>query len=225
METRFQTSFIPKKPLPSVGGASASVGIPSAPRRKNTSFFMGFAAFVFILSLAGVGAAYGWKAVLKSSQESYKKQLAEREKQFNLDLIEQLKQVNVKIDLGKSLLANHIAASQIFDIISRLTIENVRFLSMDVTAPANPADGMKISMRGYGSSFSAVAFQSDVLGQLEQYGLRRVVKNPILSDPALDQGGTVAFGFTATIDPAGISYEKLISSTAASAATSSPSGQ
>ncbi len=65
-------------------------------------------------------------------------------------------------------------------------------------------------MKGYGSSFSAVAFQSDVLGKLVDYGLRGIVKNPILSDPSLDVNNSVSFGFTATIDPSTLSYEKSL---------------
>ena len=180
------------------------------PRRHTSSLFMTLAVFLFIASLASAGGMYFWKSVLLSSQEGYKIQLAEREKQFNADLIEELKRQNVKIDLAKGLLKNHMAMSQIFDIVGRLTIESVRFLSMDVSSGVEPGEGVKVSMKGYGTSFSAVAFQSDVLGQLEEYGLRKIVKNPILSDPALDGNGTVSFGFSATIDPVNLSYEKSI---------------
>ncbi len=213
METKFQTSFIPKKPLIPPGGMS---GLNTSPRRHTTSLFMSLAVILFILSLLAAGGMYFWKSYLLSSQASYKTQLAERERQFNADLIEELKRQNVKIDLAKQLIGNHLAVSQIFDIIGRLTIENVRFLSMDLTAGANSGEGIKVAMKGYGTSFSAVAFQSDVLGQLEQYGLRKVVKNPILSDPALDSSGTVSFGFSATIDPASLSYEKSVTAEASS---------
>jgi hypothetical protein len=85
---------------------------------------------------------------------------------------------------------------------------------MDVITPVNQTEDIKVSLKGYGTSFSAVAFQSDVLGQLEQYGLRKIVKNPIISDPSLDQRGTVSFGFTASVDPKSVLYEKLVSSDA-----------
>ncbi len=205
METKFQTSFIPKKPFTQVGGLN-----PQAPRGHTSSLFMTLATLLFIASLVAAGGMYFWKSYLLSAQDSYKTQLATREKQFNTTLIEELKAQNVKIDLAKGLIANHIATSQIFDIIGRLTIESVRFLSMDLSAGTNPGDGVKISMKGYGTSLSAVAFQSDVLGQLEQYGLRKVVKNPILSDPSIDTNRTVSFGLSATVDPASLSYEKSL---------------
>ena len=207
METKFQTSFIPKKPLMP---ASSAFNAP-APRRHTSSLFMSIASLLFIVSIAAAGGMYFWKSSLESSQQAYKDQLVEREKLFNVDLIEELKRQNVKIDLAKELVANHIAMSQIFDVIGRLTIEKVRFLSMDVSA-GTPTEGIKISLKGYGTDFRVVAYQSDVLGQLEQYGLRKIVKNPILTDPSLDGAGTVSFGFSATIDPSNLSYTKSVTS-------------
>ena len=218
METRFQTSFIPKKP------AISTIGDVSAPkRRRGTSIFMIIATMLFILSLVAAAGAYAWKQYLLSSQESYKSTLSTREQQFNTDLISQLKGENVRIDLAKQLLQNHMALSQIFNIIGRLTIEDVRFMSMDVTAPTSGNDGVKVSLQGYGTSFSAVAFQSDVLNDLDQYGLRKVVKNPILSNPSAGSNNTVSFGFSATIDPSSLSYENSVVPSAA--ATAPPQNQ
>lgn len=200
METKFQTSFIPKKPLIPMSGLT-----PAAPRRS-VSLFMVIAVLLFIASIAAAGGTFFWKSYVDSSQVKYKEELALREKQFNPNLIEDLKRQNVKIDLGKQLLDNHVAVSQIFDIIGRLTIENVRFTSMDLTVSPQTGEGIKISMKGYGTSLSAIAWQSDVLGKLERYGLRKVVKNPILSDPSLDTNGQVSFGFSASIDPGSLSY-------------------
>ena len=216
METKFQTSFIPKRPIVPVGG----LNMP-APRSHTSSLFMTLAGLIFIISLVSAVGMYFWKSYLLSAQASYKTQLVEREKQFKADLIEELKRQNVKIDAAKQLLASHVAMSQIFDIIGRLTIEDVRFLSMDVSGGKDVNDGVKVSLKGYGTSFSAVAFQSDVLGQLEQYGLRKVVKNPILSDPSLDSTGSVSFGFTATIDPGSLSYAKSITTSDSASSTNS----
>ncbi len=214
METKFQTSFIPKRPLIPTSGLN-----PAAPKRS-FSYFMAIAVLLFIISIGAAGGSYFWKSYLETAQIGYKTQLAQREKQFNPNLIEDLKRQNVKIDTGKQLLANHIAVSHIFDIIGRLTIEDVRFMSMEMTTGATKNEGIKIALKGYGTTLSAVAFQSDVLGQLERYGLRKVVKNPILSDPALDTNGLVAFGMTATVDPVSLSYEKNLA--ASTATTTSP---
>lgn len=214
METRFQTSFIPKKP------ANSTIGGVSAPKHHHgASVFMTISTVIFILSLVGAGGAYVYNQYLISAQGSYEKDLASREQQFNTNLIEQLKSESTKIDLAKQILQNHMALSQIFPIVSTLTTEDVRFLSMDVSSPTHTSGGVTVSLEGYGTSFSAVAFQSDVLNQLDQYGLRNVVKNPILSNPALGTNGSVSFGFTATVDPSNLSYEKSVAPAAAATTT------
>jgi hypothetical protein len=229
METKFQTSFIPKKPM-------TPAGVPAGrPRVHGTSsIFMTLSTLVFIISLLGAGGAYARKYILTSSQVKYKDDLATLEKGFNIDQINQLKQINVKIDLAKKLLANHLAASQIFDDISQVTIESVRFSSLDITTPnfqAGRNGDLAISLNGYSTSFSALAFESDVLGHLEQYGLRNVIKNPIVSNPTLNQNGTVSFGLTATVDANSLSYENSVTgstnATGASATTTpvSPGNQ
>lgn len=203
METKFQTSFIPKKPLVTDQKISSSRG-------AGTSIFMFVAIIIFVVSIAGAVFSILWKNVLVKSQENYKVQLAESEKRFNVSLIEELKKANTKIDLSKQLLKNHLAVSELFSIISKLTIEGVRFNSFEFTAPSKDSDGIKISMRGVGNSFSAIAFQSDVFGQSQKYGTNKILKNPVLSDLSLDQTGNVGFTFSTQINPGDVLYEKVL---------------
>jgi hypothetical protein len=219
METRFQTSFIPKKPFTPVGGLNVQT-----PHHPVASLLMTLSGLVFIVSIVAAGGMYFWKSYLLSAQDTYKTELAEREKQFKPELIEDLKRQNVKIDLARDLLANHLATSMIFDIIGRMTIENVRFSSMDLSVGSNPNDGVKISMRGYGLNLPAIAYQSDVLGQLEKYGLRKVVKNPILSDPTVESDRTVSFGLSAVVDPTSLTYRKSLEVQSGGSASSTDQG-
>lgn len=206
METKFQTSFIPKKPISPAGGFAG--GTSSMPRpHKTSSLFMTLATLLFIVSLAAAGGMYFWKSTLLNAQETYKTELAAQEKRFNTNQIEELKRQDVKITLAQQLLNNHIAASQIFNIIGLMTIEKVRFQSMDLSTGATPGEDVKVTLKGYGTSFKAVAWQSDVLGKLDQYGLRNIVKNPILSDPSLNSNDAVSFGFSATVNPKNLSYQ------------------
>jgi hypothetical protein len=212
METKFQTSFIPKRPTQATIGSVAA-----APRRRSGgNMYMTIAVLAFVGSLAAVGGAYLWKQYLLSAQTTYRQELATREQQFNIDLIAQLKAESVKISLAKQLISNHLSTSQVFSIISRLTAENVRFTTLDMTVPTLPGNDIIVSLSGYGKYFSTVAFQSDVLNQLDQYGLRRIVKNPIISNPALNQDGTVSFGLTAVIDSSSLSYKKSLAGSASS---------
>ena len=51
---------------------------------------MTLATLIFIASLAGAGGVYAYKQYLINDQNTLKQDLATREKQFNVDLIEQL---------------------------------------------------------------------------------------------------------------------------------------
>ena len=214
METKFQTSFIPKKPIVSVGSA----GTNFAPQRKthsNISIFFNIGILLFIVSIGMTIGVFAWKSVTLSSQENLKKQLAQRQSQFQPDLIEELKRTNVKIDIAKKLMSNHLALSNVFAFISHLTAERIRFSSLELSAPGGQSNDIRITMKGVGADLSAVAFQSDVLGQLDKYGLRRIVKNPTLANPALDTTGMVSFDFSAAIDPATVQYANTITGAAA----------
>jgi hypothetical protein len=174
----------------------------------------------FVVSLAGAGFVIFYQNSLLSTQKSYQDTLAKNENQFNPTLIATLQRVNTKIDVSKQLIANHSAVSEIFGIIGALTAQNIQFNSLEYSAPVASTPGSavgatadnlaQISMQGVGTSFSAIAFQSDVFGQSSEYGRNIVIKDPILSDLSLDANGNVEFTFTAGIDPADISYEKIL---------------
>ena len=204
METKFQTSFIPKRPI--VSEQTTHAGGPSV------SIFMLISVILFIVSLAGAGFVVFWQDHLTKQQKEYSDTLTANEQQFNPALIETLGKINTKIDLSKQLLASHLAVSEVFNIVAQLTAEHVRFDSLDFTAPKLPKDSVVITMKGEGVSFDDIAFQSDVFGKSVQYGTNKIIKNPILSDLGLNQNGNVSFTFTTNLDPNDILYTKVLQS-------------
>lgn len=202
MDTKFQTSFIPKKPI--------LMDQKTIKHSGGASVFMFISVIIFILSLAGAGFTFFWKDVLLKQQASYQVELEKAEKRFDIALIEKLKKANTKIDLANQLLKKHIAASEIFDIINSLTTEGIRFDNFEFTSPIATGDLARITVKGTGNSFSSIAWQSDVLGQSIKYGKNKVVKNPVLGDLILDEKGNVGFTLTAGFNPDDIYYEKVL---------------
>ncbi len=202
MDTKFQTSFIPKKPILMDQKVTKHSG--------GGSVFMFISVILFLASVAGAGFTFVWKDILLKQQENYKVELKKAEARFDVELISKLKKVNTKLDLGSKLLKKHLAISEIFAILNSLTTEGIRFTSFEFTAPESEKDLLKISLKGVGNSFSAIAWQSDVFGQSTKFGKNKVVKNPILTDLVLDDKGNVAFTFTASLDPSDVSYEKVL---------------
>lgn len=217
MDTKFQTSFIPKKPI---------ISDPNISIRRSgggTSVFMFVGIIIFVLSLAGIGFTIAWKQILLKKQLSLQTELKAKEASFNEPLIDQLKKANTKIDLGSQLLKKHLAVSGLFDIVSQLTIQGVRFTSFEFSSAdtsktsgnsansssgAPASDGIKVTMRGVGNNFSSIAYQSDVLGESEKFGTKKIIKNPIISDLVVDATGKVEFTFTGYVNPDDLLYTK-----------------
>jgi len=202
METKFQTSFIPKKPLIS------DSRIPIA--RGGTNILMIIASILFIISIVGAVFSVLWINILNKDQKNYKDELAKMQDKFPIADIENLKAINKKIELSKKLLKNHMAVEEIFSIIGQLTSENVRFTSFTFTPPTKDADGVNITLNGIAKNYYSIAFQSDVFGQSSKFGTNKILKNPIVSSVSEQLNGTVNFGFNAVINPEDIRYYKIM---------------
>jgi len=202
METKFQTSFIPKKPIL----AQTSV----VHSRSTISLFNMFSILIFILSLAGAGFVVAYQNYLNKTQRQYEQTLQANENQFNPTLIATLQRASNKINTANQLLSKHLAVSQVLAIIAALTAQNITFNSFSYNAPSAANGLATISMRGLASSFSDIAFQSDIFGSAIKYGTNTKVVTPVLSNLGLGQNGGVTFTFTAGIDPSDILYSKFI---------------
>jgi hypothetical protein len=220
MDTKFQTSFIPKKPILMDQKVTHHSG--------GTSVFMFISTIIFIISIAGAGFSIVWKDILLKRQQVYIADLKEAENRFDIATIQKLKVASIKIDTATELLKNHLAVSEVFEIISKLTTDGIRFTSFEFSPSSvgtdgttNNSGGTSIIMRGVGNSFSAIAWQSDVFTKSSKFGTNKVLKNPILSDLKLDpMNGSVEFRLTASIGVQDINYEKILVGDVSTPATS-----
>ena len=191
MENKFQTSFIPKTPLVADQHAGSS--------HSSMSFLTLASLIVFVLSILGAICTFGWTKILLKQQAEDQATLKSTREAFDPALIQELKAVNNRIDAAKALLASHTAVSGLFDIIQALTLQSVRFKQF--TYEYN-TKGIKLTMSGEATSFTAIALQSDVFGK------NQMIKNPILSNLTLGNNGSVTFDFSGTVDPSILAYSK-----------------
>lgn len=205
MEPKFQTSFIPKKQVATIGGTIG--GVSTQPRQKTSlsSAYMALAVILFIVSLLGVAGSFAWKYYSAQQNKNYNEQLAMREKQYKIEEIEKLKTTSVQISTADTLLKNHIAFSKIFDQIGKMAISEVRFMNMDLKV--NDSGKISVNVKGLGKNLPAVAFQSDVLGDLAKYGVSTIFTNPVIQSPGLESTGAIGFGFTADVDRSALLFK------------------
>ncbi len=204
METKFQTSFIPKKPL---------VTDPTKPvvvHRAGISIMMIISIILFITSVGGAVFSVVWIGVLNQAQETYKQQLAESEKRFNISLIEDLKKFSTKIEISKELFQKHLSVSEIFPIINELTIETVKFDSFEFSEPEKGSENIEITMHGVAKNYNSIAFQSDVFGSSDKFGKNKVIKNPVVADLSEEENGEINFTFSGILSSKEVLYEKTV---------------
>lgn len=183
MDTKFQTSFIPKKPvLDSPGRLSPS----------SVSVFLIVAIIIFIVTLSAAGGLYIYRKTLLGRIDTANKLLVKAKNSFESSLIDSVKVLNRRIEAAKQLVTAHTALSPIFDVLEKETLATVRFDSLNYELKDS---GGVLRLGGQGKNFNSVALQSDIFGKDKSF------KSPVFSDLNPDLGGNIVFKFSATIDP------------------------
>lgn len=193
METKFQTSFIPKKPI------TPTVVVTRSP----ISIFFLVSMVLFLGSLLAAGGVLLWQNQLDAKHESLKEELAKQKKQFDSNFLTLLKEKTGKISIAKSLLDNHLAASKIFDMVGSITIENVRYKSFTLKYDPKANSAINISLTGEAKNYETVAYQSDVISE------NKYLRNAYLTNPSLQTNGYVSFSLAGTVDPTLLKYTDL----------------
>lgn len=191
METKFQTSFIPKTTLDPI--ASNTV-------HKPIGFFSFIASIIFFITVLVAGGAFGWNKYLENSKANTKNNLERNIKSFEPQTLDEYVRLNNRIDSAKTLLASHVAVSYIFDFLQEQTIQSVKFT--DFKYETGPDGVATLSMNGQAKSYNAVAYQAEVFGK------ERALRTPLFSNLDLDTFGNVIFNFTTKIDPGFVTYTR-----------------
>ncbi len=198
METKFQTSFIPRKPL--VPNSAAAPVASSGGGSTSILVFIG--VILLLLSVASAIGVFAWEKIEAKKIEENKVALETNRKKFGSD-IEVLKKFNDRINLSKQLVDNHLAVSNIFSILADATVDKVRFTSFSLDIPENPLkDKIEVIMGGEAQSFAGLAYQADVFSENTQ------IRESSISDLSTTDKGNVRFKFNAVIPFEEIVYKK-----------------
>jgi hypothetical protein len=193
MDTKFQTSFIPRKsPVVSAGRMGSSMSI-----------FLIVAIIIFLLTISAAAGVYIYRKVLLTRIDDVNSQLVKAKNFFETSFISKATVLNRRIEASKQLLVAHTALSPVFDLLANETLATIRFdyFNYDVRDGGDAV----LRLSGQGKYFSSVALQSDIFGQ------EKFLKNPVFSDLNPDASGNIVFKFVATVDPKLISYLSTLS--------------
>ena len=191
MEGKFQTSFIPKKPLtPKTQRLDGGISILSL-----------LAGLMLAVSIALAAGVFLYEAYLTKDIVAKKASFKANEEAFDPNSVTTYSTLNRRITVSQALLSKHIAPSSIFDVIDQATLKTVRFMDFNFAYVNDKKVGL--TMKGQAVNYNSVAKQSDVFSENPT---SQFIHNPIFADLDLDAKGNVTFSFTGDIDAQKILY-------------------
>jgi hypothetical protein len=176
------TSFVPKQPV-----------VATRRQRASTSVFAIIAYFVAGVALVAAGLVFAYQAYLTNVRTAKEQQLTSAEAQVNIEVVKDYIRLRNRFRATESLLDGHVAASQFFDVLETLTLQNVRFQALQLAVSEDRS--ASIEMRGVAKSFNALAAESSA------FAAEKRIKRAIFSDIAVDKSGIVTFILRAELDP------------------------
>lgn len=202
MDTKFQTSFIPKQPVTA-----------TAPRTSSgSSIFLLLAIIIFVATLVTSGGLYLYDQKLQSDIKTGSAQLAENQNSFQQVTLDGITRLNDRIDSIAILLKKHISFSNFFANLELSTLQTVRFSTMSYVL--DPMGKVQVTMNGQALNYDAVALQEKALISPSLDG---AFQNPVFGNLNLDASGNVTFNLMMTLNPSSISYYKSIQDAASGA--------
>ncbi|MBU6390192.1 hypothetical protein KGQ31_01440 [Patescibacteria group bacterium] len=190
MDTKFQTSFIPRKTVTKTANF----------RAEPVSLFLLISIIIFILTLASAGAVFVYKRMLIGSIADMDARLSQAKNSFEPSFISTANRLNQRIEAAKKILLAHTVVTPVFDFLANDTLATVRFNDFSYSLDDNGT--ATLSLSGEAKSFDSVALQSDV------FGGEKFILSPVFSDLNPSQNGNIVFKFVGNLDPAFISYKK-----------------
>lgn len=179
METPIQTSFIPKKPM----DTTSSVVSSSRP----TNWILFFATIIFIASLALAVGVYFHRAYLVKQQTALESQIERARASFEPEFVSDIEKLDRKLRAGSEIIDNHITASPVFEILSDLTLKQIRYSEFSFTVDEKNSNQAVVLLSGKADGYRTIALQADL------FASNRNVIDPIFSNLVLDERGQVLF--------------------------------
>ncbi len=192
---KYTTSFIPRK----------AVAVPNTPYVKTggPSLLSLIGFFVFIGAALSAGGVYVWKIQTERTIAAQIETLKKARAEFDENTIKAATRLNDRINAAEQLLDNHIAASQIFDILEKIILSSVRLRNLTYTTDIDGT--INIKANGTAKGFESVVLQSD------QMGLTGLFKDVLFSEVQSAGLNLVTFSMTANVDPKSVLYRKKVS--------------
>jgi len=211
MESDFQTSFIPKKPI---------VQERTTPAYSVNILTLISLPILFFVVL-GTAGMYFYKISLAKKITEMENTLVLARNRFELSRITELQILDKRLRAANEILSKHVATTPIFEALSAITMKTVRYTDFSYTfedasqnqtefgledpGPSGPRINVKMS--GLAVGYRSVALQSDLFNTKEE---GKNFFNPVFSNLRLDDSGHVLFDLEFSVDLSFINYKNTL---------------
>jgi len=190
MDTRIQTSFIPKKPIDRSLSAKASGGI----------FYL-LATTVFVVALILSAGIFGYQKYLEGRIAKMEVDLSQARQSLEPELVDELTRADRRFIAADQIIKNHTTISEFLNMLESLTLQNVSFSSFTYKhAPG----GIKFELLGQARSYATVAYQAKIFAEEARF------VSPQFSELDLNEEGNVLFAVRSGLDIKAVSYTGML---------------
>lgn len=194
-QTKFTTSFIPKKPL-----------TPTVANYKTSSNYLTIVTVAIFLGTLAFGAGvFVYKISAEREIINQIDQLQKTKSEFDVNFIKEATRLNAKITSVKTLIDKHQAPSAVLDLLQKNTLSTVRFNNFKYSTDKTKG-AITIDASGVGLGYPSIVLQSD------EFGKTGALKDVVFSSVQPDEKGSVSFAFKSGIDPSLVLYRKTLAS-------------
>lgn len=160
------------------------------------------AIVVFVASLALLAGSYFYLQYLNNVSASKQAAIKQAESAFDPALIQQLSDLDARMNAAQTILSAHLAPSSFFSALDQTTLQTVSLggLTLDASNPKN----IQLKMSGVAHDVNGIALQADLFSK------GGIITNPIFSGINQQSDG-VHFDMIASVNTAALNYQTLVS--------------
>lgn len=195
MEPKFQTSFIPKKP---VSGESERVRAV-----HDLNIFSLIATIVFISTVLLFGGLFFYKSLLIKQITKAGEDVNAARSAIQPATINELIDNNSRISTSVGLLEKHVVTSKLLLLLSDLAVKKLHFNDFSYSSKSG---GPTVKIRGEVLTYNAMAKQYEIFNNSPY------LKNMSFSDISLTENGNIKFQISSSVDSGLLSYKKSLES-------------
>ncbi len=180
--TKVPTSFVPKQPVKPSGRFSQS----------GTNALLFIASIIFAVAVVGSIGVFVFEKYLLNIREEKAKEVIATQAGLDTEQVQEFVRTRNRFTAAKSVLDNHILASEFFSLLEKVTLRTVQFTNLTLTVEDDRS--ATLDMSGVARTFNALAAQSSLLAGEKQ------VKRAIFSGISVNKNNTVDFTLEAEVD-------------------------